>query len=231
MWARGAAETNSCGRFVAEIFLNLMNAFVFPGQGAQFPGMGKDLFDQSDLAKRRFAEANEVLGFDIASTMFEGTPKPSNKPTSPNRPSSSTRSSWPNAWGTIPTRHGGRTQPWRIQCACRSGVVELWRRTALVSARANAMQKPVNCNRPPWRLCLASTTSGGNHLQRHPRCRGGCQLQLPWTIGHFWRSPRRRGSLCRPFRGWRTPGLDVARGWRIPQPFDGACAGKTRPSH
>ena len=52
-----------------------MNAFVFPGQGAQFPGMGQDLFNQSELAKHRFAEANDVLGFDIASTMFEGTPE------------------------------------------------------------------------------------------------------------------------------------------------------------
>ena len=52
-----------------------MNAFVFPGQGAQFPGMGQDLFNQSELAKRRFAEANSVLGFDIASIMFEGTPE------------------------------------------------------------------------------------------------------------------------------------------------------------
>ena len=43
------------------------------------PRHGQDLFDQSDLAKRRFAEANDVLGFDIASTMFEGTPKPSNR--------------------------------------------------------------------------------------------------------------------------------------------------------
>jgi [acyl-carrier-protein] S-malonyltransferase len=50
-----------------------MKAYVFPGQGAQFPGMGKDLHDSSEWARQRFAEANEVLSFDIASIMFEGT--------------------------------------------------------------------------------------------------------------------------------------------------------------
>jgi [acyl-carrier-protein] S-malonyltransferase len=52
-----------------------MKAYVFPGQGAQFPGMGKDLFDNSPLAKEMFLEANEILGFDITKIMFEGTPE------------------------------------------------------------------------------------------------------------------------------------------------------------
>ena len=50
-----------------------MKAYIFPGQGAQFEGMGKDLYDQFDLAKKRFAQANEILGFDIAKIMFEGS--------------------------------------------------------------------------------------------------------------------------------------------------------------
>ena len=47
-----------------------MKAYIFPGQGAQFPGMGKDLFDQSDEAKALFNSANKILGFDITKIMF-----------------------------------------------------------------------------------------------------------------------------------------------------------------
>lgn len=50
-----------------------MKAYVFPGQGAQFSGMGKDLYDNSNVAKEMFDKANEILGFDITKVMFEGT--------------------------------------------------------------------------------------------------------------------------------------------------------------
>lgn len=50
-----------------------MKAFVFPGQGAQFSGMGKDLYENSPLAKSLFEKANEILGFRITDIMFEGT--------------------------------------------------------------------------------------------------------------------------------------------------------------
>lgn len=49
------------------------HAFVFPGQGSQFPGMGKDLYDNSPLAKELFDKADEIIGFKISDIMFNGT--------------------------------------------------------------------------------------------------------------------------------------------------------------
>jgi len=51
----------------------MKQAYIFPGQGAQFPGMGKDLYDNSELAKELFNKADEILGFKISEVMFNGS--------------------------------------------------------------------------------------------------------------------------------------------------------------
>lgn len=51
----------------------MKNAYIFPGQGSQFPGMGKDLYESNALAKTLFEAANDILGFRISDTLFTGT--------------------------------------------------------------------------------------------------------------------------------------------------------------
>jgi [acyl-carrier-protein] S-malonyltransferase len=57
------------------IKLEKMNAYIFPGQGAQFVGMGLDLYEKYPIAQELFEKANEILGFRITDIMFEGTPE------------------------------------------------------------------------------------------------------------------------------------------------------------
>ena len=125
-----------------------MNAFVFPGQGAQFPGMGKDLFESSAIAKERFHQANEILGFEITEIMF-GEDAEALKQTKVTQPAIFLHST------ILSEVMGDRFQPEMVaghslgefSALVAAGVFSFEEGLSLVSERALAMQAA--CNEAP----------------------------------------------------------------------------------
>lgn len=119
-----------------------MKAFVFPGQGAQFSGMGKDLYESSALAKELFDKANEILGFEITKIMFEGSDEElrQTKVTQPAVFLHSVISALCLGDDFCPDMTGGHSLG-EFSALVAAGALSFEDGLRLVSARAQAMQK------------------------------------------------------------------------------------------
>lgn len=124
-----------------------MIAHVFPGQGSQFSGMGKDLYETSEEAKKLFSTANKILGFDITKLMFEGTDE-ALKQTSVTQPAIFLHSVIAAKVGVyeMPDAVAGHSLG-EFSALVAAGVLSFEDGLKLVAVRANAMQEA--CNEQP----------------------------------------------------------------------------------
>ena len=124
-----------------------MKAYIFPGQGAQFPGMGKDLFENSKIAHQLFNDADEILGFKISDVMFNGSAEDL-KQTSVTQPAIFLHSvilAMSTENGIIPDMVAGHSLG-EFSALVVNKSISFEDGLKLVSIRANAMQKACENN-------------------------------------------------------------------------------------
>lgn len=124
----------------------MKNAFVFPGQGAQFPGMGKTYYETNSFAKRIFEQANELLGFRISDVMFNGTEEDL-KQTKITQPAIFLHSiiAFKSIEATRPDMVAGHSLG-EFSALVANGTLSFESGLQLVSLRAQAMQKACEMN-------------------------------------------------------------------------------------
>lgn len=123
-----------------------MKAYVFPGQGSQFPGMGKDLFEASPKAADLFSKADSILGFNISGIMFDGTPEQL-KETSVTQPAVFLHSVIAALCGELPSPDmtAGHSLG-EFSALVAAGALGFEDALRLVAVRASAMQKACDLN-------------------------------------------------------------------------------------
>ncbi|HYC41099.1 MAG TPA: ACP S-malonyltransferase [Chitinophagaceae bacterium] len=124
----------------------MKHAFVFPGQGSQFPGMGKNHYESSAFARKLFEHANDILGFRISDVMFDGTEEDL-KRTNVTQPAVFLHSviSFRSIENARPDMVAGHSLG-EISALVANGTLSFEHGLSLVAARANAMQKACEMN-------------------------------------------------------------------------------------
>lgn len=131
------------------------HAYIFPGQGSQFKGMGKSLYDSSEAAKKLFEQANDILGFDISKVMFEGTDEDL-KQTNVTQPAVFLHSviAYKSIENAQPDMVAGHSLG-EFSALVANGVLNFEDALRLVSIRATAMQKACELNPSTMAAVLA----------------------------------------------------------------------------